>query len=95
MSKIISCSKYLKESKMLKEAVNAPDFLYHSCDEDNLPSIMKNGLVGKIYLKDTPEEAAELHPVVFKVDVRNREMNKDREGWIVKDVPADLIERIQ
>lgn len=97
--KIRTCSDYVKEGKnlqkfMLKESVNAPDFLYHACEEEDLASIKKNGLVGIIYLKETPDEAKEHHPIAFKVDVRNRDIKKDKEGWIVKDVPADLIERI-
>jgi hypothetical protein len=101
--KIKKCSQYLKEN--LYGAYGGGDdyenpytnqkYMYHSTEEDNVDDIMKSGLVGEIYLTTTPEEAAEHHPVVLKIDVRNRELKMGDEGFIVNGVPADQIEVIR
>jgi hypothetical protein len=71
-----------------------PDFLYHATEPEALDDILENGLQGDIYLTSTPEEAKRHHPIVLKINVKNRKLNRDREGWIVKDVPADQIEKM-
>jgi hypothetical protein len=99
--KIKKCSQYLKEN--LYGAYGGDDydnpylkqnFMYHSTEEDNVDNIMKNGLVGDIYLTTTPEEAREHHPVILKIDVRNRVLKMGDECFVVNGVPSDQIEVI-
>lgn len=73
---------------------NIPDFLYHSTEPDVIDSIMRDGLNGDIYLAETPEEALRHHPLLLKIDVRFRKLRREREGWVVKNIPVDQIERM-
>jgi len=88
--KIKKYSEFLNENKTPENFI--PDFLYHSIEPENYDSIMRYGLRGDIYLTFTPKEAEKHHPIILKIDVRNRQLINSNEGWIVKDVPIDNIE---
>lgn len=76
------------------DANGIPDFLYHSTEPDLVDNIMENGLFGYIFLASTPEEALIYHPVLLKIDVRFRRVRRQADGWVVKNIPVDQIQRI-
>lgn len=88
--KIKKCSYFLSEN--LENDFENLDYMYHSIDPKDYDSVMKVGLLGEIFLTKTPEEAREYHPLVLKVDVKDRKLNiKDNGKCSVMGVTIDKI----
>lgn len=99
LMKIRSCTSFIKEGFHLVKKGDidkngVPDFLYHSTERHLVNGILADGLNGKIYLTENPEEAKLHHPIVLKVDVRFREVGRDDEGYFVQNIPPDQITRL-
>jgi hypothetical protein len=76
--KIKRCSYFINENS--KDDFEKLDYMYHSIDEKDYNNVMKNGLLGEIYLTKTPDEAREYHPLVLKIDIKNRDLNIKEDG---------------
>lgn len=103
--RIKSCTDYVKEARIptlwydyrdIDADIPQSDkyeFMYHAVEPEDLDSVLRYGLKGDIYLTLTPEEAAEYHPIVLKINVKERKLIAKDEGFVVKDIPKDQIER--
>jgi hypothetical protein len=69
-------------------------YLFHSTEKNLLPTIIRNGLNGKIYLSVSPEEVLEIHPVLLRIDVTNMELEREGVYFITHNVAPNRIEVI-
>jgi hypothetical protein len=77
------------------EKTNPNEFLYHSIEDDYYDGVMKDGLIGKIYLTETPQESAQHHPIVLKINVKGLRLRKDGNHWtFYGKIPVSKLEEI-
>jgi hypothetical protein len=77
------------------DTTNPKEFLYHSIEDDYYDGVMKDGLIGKIYLTETPEESSIHHPIVLKVNVKGLKLRKEDGLWtFFGKIPVSKFEEI-
>jgi hypothetical protein len=69
-------------------------YLFHATEQNLLPTIIRNGLIGRIYLTDNPETALEKHPVLLRIEVNNLGLTKEGDYYIANNIAPNRIEVI-